>query len=559
MTRMIAEHDTSLCSKLLFSSLEKYMSDNPARVFATTRDTVTALVHSCPKIVEYPKDGRKGIYLLYVNHFENEMILPIYVGKGVGKGGVQKRYFDHLHHLIAMNRYSGKDYRHVLVERSTLDGRFLYPKMLKYIADCGLSLSDVSCILLEECDAGEAPERERHWIDELHAAFFGFNQINSKTMAPAIQSSNLEEHAAEHVKMIVSDLECCKQYWGYGFTDFNFRYTLDMGNVLICDPNAWHEKKGLINEIRNADSWGQSIYEAYRDEMQTLCDKYRTDINLPERTPKDVQVFFLRQLMYHNDEVRRVRRSLLKTWRETLLPKDVEYDFCPMGDRFKTYAFPEPSCSRRTCQIRLELSGPAPRLLRRTKLRQQPEIIRVDYRFLDAEGCVAGFEGGSFIDCDVMRHIADPIITYRLKAELMRESIRTHGWYSWMTPHGNDWDEATLYLWRFSPALADGLWNDNGPSYGNEYERTVGINKHTLRGQQLHAFDEFFMPILEEAIATKCRIEVFSNAGKELTKKVLHMQLAGGNVFVEDIEAYMRQEDLGVRMVFHKSSPRIIS
>lgn len=532
------------------------MKSNPSSVFEATREYVKTLINTRPPIAEYPKDEREGVYLLFVNGFEDEKTLPIYVGKGTGKGGAQKRYLDHLHHLIALNRYSGEDYRHVLIETELLDGYLLYPKMLKFLVDRHLTLSDISCVLLEECDSSSALQREKHWIDCLHAANFGFNQVNSKTIMQAPDSSDCE-FAEQRSMLVLEDLKSCREFWGYGYTDFNFRYVLTIGGILPPLFNGSEKARDLAREIQAADIAGKPVYDEFQRRMIRLLDLNRDKLNFPKEMPLEVKILnFLRSLSLAG-QVPATYFLMLREWRKFLLPTTLKYDYCPMGDRFAPFNFPEPSSKRKTCQIRVELSSPSPRMLRRSKLRQQPQIMRVDYRFVDQCGNAISGEGGSFIDCDVTRHLADPNIVYKLKAELLKVPIRTHGWYTWMTLRDGDKKDATQYLWQYSPALADGLWNDNGPNYSNEYEQTVGINKSTLKDQELLPLAEVLEPVFKKAKNERYRIEAFSNVGAKVLKRAIRMQLANGNVFIHDSDMYMLEVDLDAHLIRNTRMPRI--
>ena len=84
-------------------------------MFNYIKNQVFELINSSSKIVTNKSNYKTcGIYMLYVDNFNDDKILPIYIGKvnkGTKKRSFQNRYKEHLTQIMALNRYSHDVYK----------------------------------------------------------------------------------------------------------------------------------------------------------------------------------------------------------------------------------------------------------------------------------------------------------------------------------------------------------------------------------------------------------------------------------------------------------------
>lgn len=127
--------------------------------------------------------------MLYVNHFTNDSIVPIYIGQTVD---LQRRYQDHIKEILALNRLSKKFYEHYL-SALFYDGKYKSCKIFKYMVENCCDLSDLNMILLEECDEETLSQVEEEYIKLFESEFVGFNQLTSVTLRNASRFDDMPE------------------------------------------------------------------------------------------------------------------------------------------------------------------------------------------------------------------------------------------------------------------------------------------------------------------------------------------------------------------------------
>jgi len=252
-------------------------------IFIETKQAVKELVSTRPRIKEWPKDNTPGIYLLYVDSFDSPIVIPFYIGKaGAGfnnkGGGVQGRYNAHLENVMVLNRFNGSYLEYLLKESSYLDGRFLYVKILKYLIENQCSLNDIKAVLLEESEGDDAElyKLERKWMDQLHAPFFGFNQVN--TITEGLRKDTSEEgYVEESDKNLREDLCDSNKYFGLGYTRFNARYALDLGYGIDkeYEDNDDIEALMALEELRAKDKDAWSAILSNHSEISATYERYR--------------------------------------------------------------------------------------------------------------------------------------------------------------------------------------------------------------------------------------------------------------------------------------------
>ena len=122
-----------------------------------------------------------GIYMIYVNKFDDKKIIPIYIGQtGNGKNrNFKNRYKEHLQEIMALNRFKYELYKENLLE-NFYDGHYKACKIFQYMIDNNCTLKDFRMIVLEELDETNSnieellDEKEQEYFSKFLPAFFFF-------------------------------------------------------------------------------------------------------------------------------------------------------------------------------------------------------------------------------------------------------------------------------------------------------------------------------------------------------------------------------------------------
>lgn len=174
--------------------------------------------HNRDKEVTRKTDYRNaGVYMLYVDCFTDEKIIPFYIGQ---TDNFQERHKKHLSDLLALNRLEKSCYEHALFKR-WYTGRYRPCKIFSYMVNHKCSLNDLHMVILEEIeDESQRLEREAEYIDSLCAPFFGFNQMNCVTKRIDLQFEKCSK--TEFESTVAADYENLMQYWQFGYSLFNW-------------------------------------------------------------------------------------------------------------------------------------------------------------------------------------------------------------------------------------------------------------------------------------------------------------------------------------------------
>lgn len=229
-------------------------------VFATIK------TNSCMEITNQTNYKNAGIYMIYIDNFSDDKIIPFYIGQ---TKNLQKRYKDHLSEIMALNRLDC-DYYNALLVQKFYDGSLKACKMFKYMVDHECSLKDFHMIILENVNELDKLEQiEQEYFKLYHPAFFGFNQMNTRlAVNNFIWGCKPEEpyNEDEYVALcdIVSDDICnIYKYKEYGFTLFNFKWA-------------------FIKQLPNTDGKNIESIRSMIDDVNERLDRLREDLLCPE-------------------------------------------------------------------------------------------------------------------------------------------------------------------------------------------------------------------------------------------------------------------------------------
>jgi len=168
-----------------------------------------------------------GIYMLYVDNFSDDKIIPFYIGQ---TSNFQERYKQHLCELLSLNRLQKECYEYALL-KGLYDGRYRACKIYSYMINHNCTLNNFHMIILNEVDDETIRlELENNYINNLLAPFFGFNQLQCVS---EYKKQYVKNNYSEYYENIVNqDVSNLIKYREYGYSLFN-----------------GHLAKGLIRDV----------------------------------------------------------------------------------------------------------------------------------------------------------------------------------------------------------------------------------------------------------------------------------------------------------------------
>jgi adenylate kinase family enzyme len=174
------------------------------------------------------KHSISGIYMIYIDHFTSEKVVPIYIGQAKD---IQRRYKQHLSEILALNRLSNDEYNKYFFSKSNsfYEGKFKASKFFKYMLENDCTLQDFRMIILEEVEVEYLDKKEQEYFQRLLPSFFGFNQMNSFLKQLKLRFSNSPMSNGEiddYLSILLEDIKGIHSYYDKGFTRFNFEHSI---------------------------------------------------------------------------------------------------------------------------------------------------------------------------------------------------------------------------------------------------------------------------------------------------------------------------------------------
>lgn len=228
------------------------------------REVLSIIEHNkANEITRHSNVRSAGVYMLYVDCFQDDSIIPFYIGQ---TSDFQERHKQHFTEVMALNRLDRECYKYALF--ADLYSRHARPcKIFSYMVNHGCSLKDLHMIVLELVDEEQKRiEIEQKYIDDLYAPFFGFNQLNSTLRFVESHYGNGVE--SEYERAIEKDIEQILQFPLFGYSIYNwyrvchtFYRTISKKNSNQAIPNVYmkvlesskrlHDIHSRCREIRN--------------------------------------------------------------------------------------------------------------------------------------------------------------------------------------------------------------------------------------------------------------------------------------------------------------------
>ncbi|MGM0939892.1 MAG: hypothetical protein ACQEWU_02810 [Bacillota bacterium] len=180
------------------------------------------------EVTPQTKYKTSGIYMIYIDNFTNDKVVPIYIGQSKD---IQRRYKQHYSELLALNRLSYGEYERYFFSKgsSFYEGNFKSCKIFKYMLENNCTFQDFHMIILDKVDMKNLDDKEQEYFQKLLPSFFGFNQFNSFLKSLPFRFSNTqmnEEEINAYLDLIIKDIQGIHDYYNYGFTKFNFEHSM---------------------------------------------------------------------------------------------------------------------------------------------------------------------------------------------------------------------------------------------------------------------------------------------------------------------------------------------
>ena len=239
-----------------------------------------------------------GIYMIYIDNFNDDKIIPIYIGQtGCGKNrNFQNRYKEHLQEIMALNRLEYNYYKELLFD-NFYDGHYKACKIFQYMVDHSCTLKDFHMIVLEKIEDNRnniqeiLDKKEQKYFAEYLPAFFGFNQVNT------VVEGNKEfftifkdlKGFAVSDKLLNYELEDCEnfiKYFGYGYTKFNYYHCYPKTYTVGENPKKIEYELCDKKEILKSKHYDENKFKEYNDKLPKLEKKYEKNNNELEKNKK---------------------------------------------------------------------------------------------------------------------------------------------------------------------------------------------------------------------------------------------------------------------------------
>ncbi|WP_404292625.1 excinuclease ABC subunit C [Cytobacillus kochii] len=251
--------------------------DNVVKKIDNIRNKVKQLIQKNlnREVTPETKHNISGIYMIYIDNFSSEKIVPIYIGQAKD---IQRRYKQHFSEILALNRLSYDEYNKYFFSKSTsfYEGHFKACKIFKYIIENNCTLQDFHMVILEEVEEENLDEKEQEYFQRLLPSFFGFNQLNSYLKRVKFRFSNSQMSNSEiddYLGLLLEDVNGINSYYKYGFTRFNFEHSLPRDITYLLEEK---EKDKLNSDI-------QLKYDEVKIKLNELCKRYIIDFEEMQR------------------------------------------------------------------------------------------------------------------------------------------------------------------------------------------------------------------------------------------------------------------------------------
>lgn len=228
--------------------------------FQSTKAEILDLIQHSREVTKDTPRSTTGIYLLYVDDFSDDKVLPIYIGQTTD---FKRRLKQHISDVSQLNALAYRTYHDEFLWRANdYSGQFKACKIFKYMVDHHCTFQNLHMVILEECPSDQLSEREQFYLSQYLPAFFGFNQINTITEQFRYPDSSSEEYR----KIKLTDAELFHNYIGYGFSAFNYLHA-------FCN-SPYNVHKNDLDKAVNKDYYSDLFRRQKIDVLTPFIETY---------------------------------------------------------------------------------------------------------------------------------------------------------------------------------------------------------------------------------------------------------------------------------------------
>lgn len=323
---------SSKCYNENIKSEVAIVEENARLIFEQTRSSIQSIIRTNRKN-EVTRDTnicKGGIYILFVDCFEDDTIIPFYIGQ---TGNFQKRHKQHFSEIMALNRLNRECYEYALFD-DLYNGRSRACKIFSYMVNHGCSLKDLHMVVLEEIEDEKARlKTEQQYIDELNAPFFGFNQLNS--VLRYIEANHGSSDKKDYELTKARDIELLFRFPLFGYGEYNwFRSCESFYDIITIKhpsrqiPNTFlkiFDSATRLKEIKlKLAEINHYIYSQAKDEVWNICQK-------------TINIYFAERKLKSEDKKKLVIKVLLFDFEDERI--QLEKYFMKYSNRIDTNIF----------------------------------------------------------------------------------------------------------------------------------------------------------------------------------------------------------------------------
>jgi hypothetical protein len=217
-----------------------------------------------------------GIYMLYVDSFGDDKIIPFYIGQ---TNDFQKRYQQHLTEIMALNRCLRANYEYAL-HKNVYHGNYRACKIFSYMVEHNCTFDNLHMIILDIIeDENKRKIAEKRYIDQLKSPFVGFNQIHSVSMSFLYSHGNLTTIEFDVIRN--SDVEDFIEYAKYGYNAFNWNishamFTQEQQDRVMSSVNGKvyevsKQQAARLDEIHRQRASSRHAIDRCEDHIVEVC------------------------------------------------------------------------------------------------------------------------------------------------------------------------------------------------------------------------------------------------------------------------------------------------
>jgi len=339
--------------------------------FNALKERIQDLVtNNLGEVTNQTKHKTGGIYMLYVDDFSDNKIIPFYIGRS---SNFQTRHKQHVKCIIALNRFSSA-YYNALLKNFYYDGHFLYCKIFEYMVRHKCQLRQLRMVILEQIENTDVMDAaEEKYIAELAAPYVGFNQIQSLTYRNTLQGGASDEQAKHYYSFLEFDAKMCAAFAGFGYTDFNVKIALPRNAKHALPRKVEFRGRENIDTFQiqtalNALFEQQPAYTEFREQFSQYEAANAAQVNLIEQRESEAK------------QARDALKQHLGLFTYDYFGIHDEYDNFPLGDIGPnlTMAIQKPGSGsgRNKCIINFVIS------CARKSIDLTPRIVAIQYIML---------------------------------------------------------------------------------------------------------------------------------------------------------------------------------